>query len=109
MKLSMQSAPLAALWKGVSDMGKSTDVHDLLSAYQKQARKIPPKGVYASRTRQVEVQAAHVRKIMRKRRRSVGRSNKLGCRFTAEMRVALICDMNFWALVCRFNRRQENL
>ncbi len=86
-------------------MTKSTDVHDLLTAYQKQARKIPAKGVYASRHRQVEVNAAHVRKIMRKRRRSVGKSNKLGCRFTAEMRVGLICDMNFWALVCRSNRQ----
>ncbi|WP_097495883.1 hypothetical protein [Escherichia coli] len=86
-------------------MTKSTDVHDLLTAYQKQARKIPAKGVYASRYRQVEVNAAHVRKIMRKRRRSVGKSNKLGCRFTAEMRVGLICDMNFWALVCRSNRQ----
>ncbi|WP_444878443.1 hypothetical protein ACSR9G_01940 [Citrobacter koseri] len=87
-------------------MAKSSDVYDLLSAYQKQARKVPAKGVYASRHRQVEVQAAHVRKIMRKRRRSVGKSNKLGCRFTAEMRVALICDMNFWALVCRSTRQQ---
>lgn len=89
-------------------MTKYTDVHDLLTAYQKQARKIPAKGVYASRQRQAEVQAAHTRKIMRKRRRSVGKSNKLGCRFTAEMRVALICDMNFWALVCRSNRKQVN-
>ncbi|QGJ41042.1 hypothetical protein E4179_12360 [Citrobacter freundii] len=88
-------------------MSKFTDVHDLLTAYQKQARKIPAKGVYASRHRHVEVNAAHVRKIMRKRRRSVGKSNKLGCRFTAEMRVALICDMNFYALVCRSNRKQE--
>ena len=89
-------------------MAKSTDVHDLLTAYQQQARKIPAKGVYASRHRQVEVNAAHVRKLMRKRRRSAGKSNKLGYRFTAEMRVALICDMNFWALVCRSNRKQEN-
>ncbi|MDV0835109.1 hypothetical protein [Citrobacter freundii] len=49
-----------------------------------------------------------MRKIMRKRRRSAGKSNKLGYRFTAEMRVALICDMNFWALVCRSNRKQEH-
>ncbi|WP_154987693.1 hypothetical protein [Klebsiella michiganensis] len=90
-------------------MAKSTDVHDLLSAYQKQARKIPANGAYASRHRQVEVNAAHVRKLMRKRRRSVGKSNKLGCRFTAEMRVALICDMNFWALVCRSNRQNDRL
>lgn len=89
-------------------MTKSTNVHDLLTAYQKQARKIPAKGVYASRKRQAEVQAAHTRKIMRKRRRSVGKSNMLGCRFTAEMRVALICEMNFWALVCRSNRKQVN-
>ncbi len=86
-------------------MAKSSDVHELLSAYQKQAKKIPPKGVYASRHRQVEVNAAHVRKLMRKRRRSVGKSNKLGYRLTAEIRVALICDMNFWALVCRSNRQ----
>ncbi|EDT3522660.1 hypothetical protein S700_002255 [Salmonella enterica subsp. enterica] len=46
-------------------MAKSTDVHDLLIAYQKQARKIPAKGVYASKQRQQEVQAAHTRKIMR--------------------------------------------
>jgi len=88
-------------------MAKSSDVHDLLSAYQKQARKIPAKGVYATRQRQEEVNAAHARKVMRKRRRSVGKSNKLGCRFTAEMRVALICDMNFWALICRTNRAGE--
>ncbi|EBQ9005035.1 hypothetical protein DK757_28285 [Salmonella enterica subsp. enterica serovar Blockley] len=90
-------------------MAKSTDVHDLLIAYQKQAQKIPAKGVYASKQRQQEVQAAHTRKIMRKRRRSVGKSNKLGYRFTAQMRVAMICDMNFWALVCRSNRQNANL
>lgn len=90
-------------------MAKSTDVHDLLTAYQKQAQKIPAKGVYASKQRQQEVQAAHTRKIMRKRRRSVGKSNKLGYRFTAQMRVAMICDMNFWALVCRSNRQNANL
>lgn len=89
-------------------MAKSTDVHDLLTAYQQQARKIPAKGVYASRHRQVEVNAARVRRLERKRRRSVGKSNKLGYRFTAEMRVALICDMNFWALVCRSNRQNSN-
>lgn len=89
-------------------MAKSSDVHDLLSAYQKQAKKIPPKGVYASRHRQVEVNAAHVRKLERKRRRSVGKSNKLGYRLTAEIRVALICDMNFWALVCRSNRKNTS-
>ncbi|ECU9162014.1 TPA: hypothetical protein G5T75_003340 [Salmonella enterica] len=90
-------------------MAKSTDVHDLLTAYQKQVRKIPAKGVYASKQRQQEVQAAHTRKVMRQRRRSVGKSNKLGCRLTAEMRVAVICDMNFWALVCRSNRKNANL
>ncbi|EBE4782536.1 hypothetical protein FHK17_24865 [Salmonella enterica] len=90
-------------------MAKSTDVRDLLTAYQKQARKIPAKGVYASRQRQIEVQAAHTRKVMRQRRRSVGKSNKLGYRFTAQMRVAVICDMNFWALVCRSNRKNTNL
>lgn len=89
-------------------MAKSTDVHDLLTAYQKQARKIPAKGVYASKQRQQEVQAAHTRKVMRQRRRSVGKSNKLGCRLTAEMRVAVICDMNFWALVCRSNRQNTS-
>ncbi|HEY4436061.1 MAG TPA: hypothetical protein VGN40_07845 [Lelliottia sp.] len=86
-------------------MAKFTDVHDLLTAYQKQARKVPARGVYASKQRRNEVNAAHVRKVIRKRRRSVGKSNKNGCRFTAEMRVALICDMNFWARVCRSNRR----
>ncbi len=88
-------------------MAKSSDVHDLLTAYQKQARKIPAKGVYASKQRQVEVQAAHTRKVLRKRRRSVGKSNKFGFRLTAEMRVALICEMNFWALVCRTNRQND--
>ncbi|NUU68175.1 hypothetical protein HQN64_18995 [Enterobacteriaceae bacterium BIT-l23] len=87
-------------------MAKSSDVHDLFNAYQKQTRKMPAKGVYASKQRRDEVQAAHVRKIMRTRRRSVGKSNKLGFRFTAEMRVALICDMNCWALICRSNRNQ---
>lgn len=90
-------------------MAKSSDVHDLLMAYQKQAKKIPPKGVYASRHRQVEVNAAHLRKLTRKRLRSVGKSNKLGYRLTAEIRVALICDMNFWALVCRSNRKNTSV
>ena len=88
-------------------MAKSSDVHDLLSAYQKQARKIPAKGVYASRRRQIEVQAAHTRKVLRKRRRSVGKSNKFGFRLTAEMRVAMICEMNFIASFCRTNRQNR--
>ncbi|EMG3895333.1 TPA: hypothetical protein ACN7P9_002961 [Klebsiella pneumoniae] len=89
-------------------MSKSTDVHDLLTAYQKHAQKIPAKGVYASKQRRDEVQAAHSRKVFRQRRRSVGKSNKFGFRLTAELRVAMICDMNFWALVCRSNRKQVN-
>lgn len=89
-------------------MAKFTNVHDLLAAYQKQGRKIPAKGVYASKQRRDEVQAAHTRKVMRKRWRSVGKSNKFGFRVTAEMRVAMICEMNFWALVCRSNRQQMN-
>ncbi len=90
-------------------MGKSTDVHDLLSTYQKQARKIPAKGVYASKQRRDEVQAAHVRKVMRQRNRSVGKLNKLGFRRRAETTAAIICEMNFWALVCRSNRMKEAL
>ncbi|HBS6381374.1 TPA: hypothetical protein ACUI7G_001065 [Klebsiella pneumoniae] len=86
-------------------MAKFTDVHDLLTAYQKQARKVPAKGVYASKQRRDEVQAAHARKAIRKRKRSVGKSNKLGGRRRAEVLAALICEMNFWALVCRSNRK----
>jgi len=89
-------------------MTKSSDVHDLLTAYQKQARKIPAKGVYSSKQRREEVQAAHTRKVMRQRRRSVGKSNKLGERRRAEVLAAMICEMNFWALVCRSNRNQVN-
>lgn len=88
-------------------MAKSSDVHDLLTAYQKQAQKIPPKGVYVSKQRQAEVQAAHARKVLRQCKRSVGKSNKLGCRRRAEVLAAMICEMNFWALVCRNNRKQE--
>lgn len=54
-----------------------------------------------------EVQAAHARKIIRQRKRSVGRSNKLGGRRRAEVLAALICEMNFWALVCRSNRKNS--
>lgn len=90
-------------------MGKSTDVHDLLTAYQKQSRKVPAKGVYASKQRRDEVQAAHARKIMRQRKRSVGKSNKLGFRRRAETTAAIICEMNFFALICRTNRKQVNL
>lgn len=89
-------------------MAKSSDVHDLLTAYQKQARKIPAKGVYSSKQRREEVQAAHTRKVLRQRRRSVGKSNKLGERRRAEVLTAMICEMNFWALVCRSNRKQVN-
>lgn len=88
-------------------MAKFTDVHDLLTAYQKQARKVPAKGVYASKKRRDEVQAAHARKVIRKRKRSVGKSNKLGGRRRAEVLAALICEMNFWALVCRSNRKNS--
>ncbi|MDI3219637.1 hypothetical protein [Klebsiella michiganensis] len=45
---------------------------------------------------------------MRQRKRSVGKSNKLGFRRRAENTAALICEMNFWALVCRSNRKQIN-
>ncbi|BAS41977.1 hypothetical protein KOJKO3_c3963 [Klebsiella oxytoca] len=90
-------------------MAKSSDVHDLLTAYQKQARKIPAKGVYSSKQRREEVQAAHTRKVLRQRRRSVGKSNKLGERRRAEVLTAMICEMNFWALVCRSNRKQVNI
>ncbi|KKF70215.1 hypothetical protein [Citrobacter amalonaticus] len=88
-------------------MAKFTDVHDLLNAYQKQARKVPAKGVYASKQRRDEVQAAHARKIIRQRKRSVGKSNKLGGRRRSEVLAALICEMNFWALVCRSNRKNS--
>ncbi|ECT1022487.1 hypothetical protein DPO11_20995 [Salmonella enterica] len=88
-------------------MSKFTNVHDLLTAYQKQARKVPAKGAYASKQRRLEVQAAHRRKVIRQGKRSVGKSNKLGFRRRAEVRAAMICDMNFWALVCRSNRQQE--
>ena len=90
-------------------MGKYTDVHDLLSAYQKQARKVPAKGVYASKQRRDEVQAAHARKVMRQRKRSVGKSNKLGGRRRAEITAAIICEMNFYALIRRANRKQVKL
>lgn len=86
-------------------MAKFTDVHDLLSAYRKQTRKVPAMGVYASKQRRDEVQAAHTRKVMRQRKRSVGKSNKLGGRRRAEVLAALICEMNFLALVCRSNRK----
>lgn len=86
-------------------MAKFTDVHDLLTAYQKQAQKIPAKGVYASKQRRDEVQAAHTRKVLRQRKRSVGKSNKLGGRRKAEVLAAMICDMNFGALVCRSKRQ----
>lgn len=89
-------------------MAKFTDVHDLLTAYRKQARRIPAKGVYASKQRQQEVQEAHIRKVMRQRRRSVGKSNKLGFRRRAEITAALICEDNFWALVCRRNRKNAS-
>ena len=93
---------------GDNSMAKFTDVHDLLTAYQKQARKVPAKGVYASKQRRDEVQSAHTRKVMRQRKRSVGKSNKLGFRSRAETTAAIICEMNFWALVCRSNRQNAS-
>ncbi|WP_241597540.1 hypothetical protein [Rosenbergiella epipactidis] len=82
-------------------MAKFTNVHDLLVSYQGQYRKIPAKGVYASKERRDELQASHARKVHRKRKRSVGKSNKLGFRFSAEIRTAMICEANFLAMVCR--------
>ena len=85
-------------------MSKFTNVHDLLISYQNQHRKIPAKGVYASRERREELQASHIRKLRRKRKRSVGKSNKLGFRLSAEIRAAMICEANFLAMVFRESR-----
>ena len=76
-------------------MTKSTDVHDLLTAYKKQAEKYQRK-VFTHQNNDSRKCNRRTRKVMRQRKRSVGKSNKLGFRRRAETTAALICaEMNF--------------
>lgn len=89
-------------------MGKKFScVHDLVVAHGKQIKKVPAKGVYATAQRRKEVQNAHARKVIRSKKRSVGKSNKLGCRRSAEGMAYVIAEANFSAMICRQNRQSQ--
>ena len=88
-------------------MAKVSFIHQLQAAYMAQVRRIPAKGVYASKERQMEVQAAHSRKFMRQAARSVGKSNKLGFRRRVQTTVEIMCENDFWAVLCRSNVAQK--
>ncbi|HEY2452848.1 MAG TPA: hypothetical protein VGI71_09545 [Scandinavium sp.] len=92
-------------------MSKATAIEKLAQAYSKQRRAltIRSRTVYADKDRWLEVCGAQNRRVRRKWRRSVGKSNKLGFRSTASGRVAAMCEADMWSQICRNNRRLGGL
>ncbi|MDK9607086.1 hypothetical protein [Lelliottia wanjuensis] len=86
-------------------MSKATTIENLAQAYSKQRRALTLRArtVYSDKYRWLEVVGAQHRRVSRKMRRSVGKSNKLGFRATASGRVAAMCEVDMWAQICRRN------
>lgn len=92
-------------------MSKATTINKLSMAYRKQgyALTMRARSVYKDNSRWLEVAGAQNRRVLRKLRRSVGKSNKLGFRATALRRVAAMCEADIWAAICRNNRRANEM
>lgn len=86
-------------------MSKSTTINELSKAYaiQREALIRSARSVYKDKERWLEVVRAQNRRVRRKWRRSVGKSNKLGFRATASGRVAAMNEVDMWALIVRRN------
>ncbi|MGB3254382.1 hypothetical protein [Buttiauxella gaviniae] len=89
-------------------MSKATYVDDLVKAYEaerlaNQSRtRSPYKNMHKDRW--TEVCNAYNRKTIGRAKRSVGKSNKRGCRLTARGLARSIVECNSWAAICRANR-----
>lgn len=92
-------------------MSKATTINELSISYRKQRNAFTMRGrsVYKDHDRWLEIVRAQHRRVWRKMRRSVGKSNKLGFRATAPGRVAAMCEADIWAAICRNNRRANEM
>ncbi|WP_438436640.1 hypothetical protein [Kluyvera georgiana] len=92
-------------------MSKATTINKLSMSYrnQRSALTMRSRSIYKDNDRWLEVVAAQNRRVWRKWRRSVGKSNKLGFRATASGRVAAMCEADMWAAIIRNNRRNINI
>lgn len=86
-------------------MAKATYLNDLLKAYraEQSVRWVRTNSPYKnmSKSRWLDVMNAYNRKVLRKQRRSVGKSNKYGVRLTASSMALSIREMNMLAAVRR--------
>lgn len=89
-------------------MAKATYLNDLLKAYEAErtAFRMKTFSTYKNKSqdRWGEITIAHNRKLIRRCRRSVGKSNKLGVRRTVLGRAKALHDINVMSHVCRGNR-----
>lgn len=92
-------------------MSKATTINKLSISYRKQrnALTLRARSVYKDPDRWLEVVRAQHRRVWRKMRRSVGKSNKQGFRSTAPGRVAAMCEADMWAAICRNNRKMNEM
>jgi ribosomal protein S20 len=75
------------------------------SEYNSRRKRCHSSYKYGDKDRWVEVCNAHNRRVMRQARRSVGKSNKLGCRRTARGMCAFLNEIQMWSTICRNNRK----
>ena len=89
-------------------MRKVSYLNDLSDAYRLEKNLLQGR-CYSSyknkpHDRWIEVMNAYNRKVIRKNRRSVGKSNKVGGRLTARVMCECLMEINMLAMVCRNNR-----
>ena len=96
-------------------MAKATYLKDLLKAYrtEQSVRWVRTNSPYKniSKARWLEVMNTYNRKVLRKQRHSVGKSNKFGVRLTASSMALALREMNMLAAVRRSVRasREQKL
>lgn len=92
-------------------MAKATTIIELSKAYARQRHALTERSrpMYKDKRRWREVVNANRRRWERQRRRSVGKSNRLGFRFTAPFRVGVMCENDMWAEIIRNNNRQHSM
>lgn len=86
-------------------MAKATYLKDLIKAYtaEQSARWVRTNSPYKNmnKARWIGIMNAYNRKVLRKQRRSVGKSNKFGVRLTASSMALALREMNMLAAVRR--------
>ncbi|MBJ9010647.1 hypothetical protein [Citrobacter koseri] len=95
-------------------MAKVTFLDELAKIYTEKKRSQGERAysVYKNKSDSLhwsQVVEARNRKVMRKIRRSAGKSNRLDGRATAYGRVAAMSEVDMWAKICRTNRRLGGL